>query len=226
MSNALRPGFGLPGGKVGVINGISVTVKCLIFSENGILIVKEKNPQIKSQEERVKTALSFKELRHRLWKVIARKRKAGDRSIDPEVFKKIIEETENRGDESIILMSAVREILEETGLLISPKKITGFDVKSSNSFPHQVVICLGEPVSGKLKKESLETFNNFFSLSLLPPTDGEAVAEKICKSQLMYYRHKVFFLPSSLEILLKENYHFPFPKEGVENFLKNKIPAS
>ena len=226
MSNALRPGFGLPGGKVGVINGISVTVKCLIFSENGLLIVKEKNPHIKSQEERVKTALSFKELRHRLWKVIAKKRRVGDYSVDSEIFKKIIEKIENKGDDSIILMSAVREILEETGLLISPKKIVSFDIKSSNSFPHKVVICLGESVSGKLKKESLETFNNFFSLSLLPPTDGEDAAEKISKSELMYYRHKVFFLPASLKILLEENFQFPFSKEEVVDFLKNKIPAS
>jgi len=225
MSNALRPGFGLPGGKVGVINGISVTVKCLVFSQNGLLIVKEKNPQNKSQEERIKNALSFKETKHRIWRLIARKRRAGDLSVDPEIFKKIIEKLENKNNDSIILLSAVREILEETGILINPKKITTFCVKSSNLFPHQVIICLGEIVSGKLKKESAETFNNFLPLSFLPPTDGESAAEKISKSELMYYRHKIFYLPTSLKILLQEKFQFPFSEKEVENFLKSITPA-
>ena len=224
MSNALRSGFGLPGGKIGLIHGISLTVKCLIFSEKGILIVKEKCPYIKSQEERIKPALSFKELKQRIWKMIARKKEAGDASVDPEIFMKVVNDVQ-REEKAVILLSAVREILEETGLLIAPKIITKLDVRSQNAFPHQVAICLGESVSGKLKKESSETFNHFFSLSSLPPTNGEADAEKMFKSELMYYRHKIFFLPTALKILIQENYSFPFSAKEVEDFLKETTPS-
>ncbi len=226
MRSAIRPGFGLPGGKVGVINDESITVKCLIFSENGLLVVKEKNPQNKPQGERTKSALSFKEIRHRIWKKIARKRKAGDFSIDVKKMENLIEEIKRDTKNSIILLSAVREILEETGFLINPKIISQFQIRSTNLFPHKVIICLGEIISGKLKKESLETFNNFFSLSLLPPTDGESDAEKISKTELMYYRHKIIYLPSALKILLNENYQFPFSKTEVEFFLKETIPTT
>ena len=226
MRSAIRPGFGLPGGKVGVINDESITVKCLIFSENGLLVVKEKNPQNKPQGERTKRALSFKEIRHRIWKKIARKRKTGDFSIDVKKMENLIEEIKKDTKNSIILLSAVREILEETGFLINPKIISQFEMRSTNLFPHKVIICLGEIISGKFKKESPETFNNFFSLSFLPPTDGESDAEKISKTELMYYRHKIIYLPSALKILLNENYQFPFSKTEVEDFLKETIPTT
>jgi 8-oxo-dGTP pyrophosphatase MutT (NUDIX family) len=225
MRNPIRPGFGLPGGKVGVINGISFTVKCLIFSSNGLLIVKEKNPENKSKVERTSAALSFKEIRHRLWKMIARRKERGDFSINEKTVKEIIEKIRNQQNNSIILLSAVREVLEETGILIDPKIITTFVLKSDILFPHHVVICLGEIISGKLKKESLETFNNFLQLSNLPPTDGEKEAEKIQRTELMYYRHKILYLPSALKILLKKNYQFPFSKIEVDDFLKNITPA-
>lgn len=225
MKNPIRPGFGLPGGKVGVINGVSFTVKCLIFSQNGILIVREKDPKNKSQEERKKPALSFKEIKHRIWKMIARKREAGDCSIDDKLLQKTIGDLENKKENSVILLSAIREILEETGILIHPKIITKFVIKSDNAFPHNVIICSGEVISGKLKKESSETFNAFLRLYNLPPTEGESAAENILRTELMYYRHKIVYLPSTLKILLNENYQFPFSKTEVEDFLKEVAPT-
>jgi len=225
MRSTIRSGYGLPGGKVGVINGASITVKCLIFSEDGLLVVKEKCPQLKSQEERKKDALSFKEIRHRIWKLIARRRKKGDLAIDVEILKKLFEELEERGEESIILVSAVREILEETGLLIRPQKLDRIVISKSN-LPHIVIIFSGEIISGKLKRESNETLNGFRSLSDLPPTDGEIEAEKIMKTDLMFYRHKVWYIPSGLKALLEKDFNFPFPKEEAENFIKNMTPSS
>lgn len=225
MRSAIRPGFGLPGGKVGVMNGISVTVKCLIFSEDGLLIVKEKNPQNKSREERIKSVLPPKEIRHRIWKAVARRREVGSPLVDEEVLKRLFEDIENSGEEFCISLSAVREILEETGLLIRPQQLTRLLVVPGN-LPHYVVLCLGKVVSGKLRKESGETLNYFMSLSNLPPTDGEVEAEKMMKTDLMFYRHKVWYIPTALKILLEKNFNFPFSKDEVENFLKNKIPSS
>lgn len=225
MRNPIRPGFGLPGGKVGVVNGVSVTVKCLIFSQEGLLIVKEKSPQTKSRDERTKTALSLKEIRHRIWKLIARRRESGNSSVDTVSLRKIIEEVYNAEKDRTVLLSAVREILEETGILIRPRIIKWFDVRSDTLFPHQVAICLGEIVSGKLKKELGETFNNFLRLYDLPPTDGEKEAENVSRTELMYYRHKIIFMPPTLKILLKENYQFPFSKMEIEDFLKTATPA-
>ncbi|MHB9019289.1 MAG: NUDIX hydrolase [Minisyncoccota bacterium] len=224
MWNTIRSGFGLPGGKVGVINGVSITVKCLIFSENGLLIVKEKSPQLKSQEERKKEALSLKEIRHRIWKLISRRRERGDLSIDEGLLRKLFENAKE-DEESIISLSAVREILEETGLLIEPQQLTRILIKNSG-LPHVVVVCFGEIISGKFRKESNETFNSFKKLSDLPPTDGEVEAEKIMKTELMFYRHKAWYIPSGLKILLEKNFDFPFSKEEVEDFIKNIAPLS
>jgi 8-oxo-dGTP pyrophosphatase MutT (NUDIX family) len=220
MSNTIGSGFGLPGGKIGVVNGISLTVKCLIFSEDGLLIVKEKCPRLKSQEERIKDALSFKEIRHRIWKLVARRREKGDRSVDEKVLNELFEETKDNGEGSIIYLSAVREILEETGLLIRPRELTRILIRDGRR--HIVVICHGEIISGKLRKESGETLNSFKRLSDLPPTDGEIEAEKIMRTELMFYRHKVWYIPSALKILMEKNFNFPFSKDEVENFLKNK----
>lgn len=225
MRSTIRSGFGLPGGKVGVINGVSITVKCLIFSQNGILIVKEKNPKIKSQEERKSEALSFKEIRHRIWKLVARRREKGDLSIDAEVLNKLFDEIKDDGEDSVVSLSAVREILEETGFLIRPQKLSQI-VIDKRGLPHTVVVFSGEIISGKLRKESSETLNGFRSLSDLPPTDGEAEAESIMKTDLMFYRHKVWYIPLALKILLEKNFNFPFSKEEVEDFLKNITPSS
>lgn len=225
MRSTIRSGYGLPGGKVGVISGASITVKCLIFSQNGILIVKEKNPKIKSQEERKSEALSFKEIRHRIWKLVTRRREKGDLSIDAEVLNKLFDEIKDNGEDSVVSLSAVREILEETGLLIRPQKLDRIVISKSN-LPHIVIIFSGEIISGKLRRESNETLNGFRSLSDLPPTDGEAEAELIMKTDLMFYRHKVWYIPSGLKALLEKDFDFPFPKEEVENFIKNMTPSS
>jgi len=224
MPNTIGSGFGLPGGKVGMVNGISMTVKCLIFSENGLLIVREKSPRLKSQEERKTDALSFKEIKHRIWKLVARRRERKDLSINEEVLKKLLEDIKNGSEDSVISLSAVREILEETGLLIRPAEIMRILIKNG-SFPHIVVICFGEIISGRLKKESQETINSFKQLSDLPPTDGEVEAEKIMKTELMFYRHKVWYIPSALKILLERNFDFPFSKDEVEKFLENKTAS-
>jgi len=225
MRSTVRSGFGLPGGKAGVISGFSITVKCLIFSKDGLLIVKEKNPQSKSQEERTKNALSLKEIRHRIWKLVARRRERKDLSVNEDILRKLFEDIKDNGEESIISLSAVREILEETGFLIKPQKLMRILIKNGR-LPHYVVLYLGEIISGKLKKESGETFNFFKRLSDLPPTDGEIEAEKIMKTELMFYRHKVLYIPSALKILLEKNFNFPFSKNEVENFLKEIIPSS
>ena len=225
MRSTIGSGYGLPGGKVGVINGVSITVKCLIFSEDGLLIAKEKSPQLKSQEERKKDAPSFKEICFRIWKLVARRRKKGDLSIDVAILKNLFEELEKKGEDSIVFVSAVREILEETGLLIRPKKLDRI-VISKSSLPHVVILFSGEIISGKLKRESNETLNGFRSLSDLPPTDGEMEAEKVMKTDLMFYRHKVWYIPSGLKALLEKDFDFPFPKEEVENFIKNMTPSS
>lgn len=225
MWSTIRSGFGLPGGKVGVINGVSLTVKCLIFSEDGLLIVKEKSPQLKSQEERGKNALSFKEIRHRIWKLIVRRREKGDLSVDDAILKKLFEDIEKNEEESIIFLSAVREILEETGFLIRPQKLSQIVIKKGN-LPHVVVLFSGEIISGKLRRESNETLNYFRNLFDLPPTDGELEAEKVMKTDLMFYRHKVLYIPSALKILLEKNFDFPFSKEIVESFLKNTNPST
>lgn len=222
MSNTIGSGFGLPGGKVGVMSGASLTVKCLIFSEDGLLIVKEKCPRLKSQEERKKDALSFKEIRHRIWKLVARRRERGDLSVDEKILNELVEEIKDRGEGSIISLSAVREILEETGLLVRPRELARIPIV--HGWRHVVVICSGEIISGRLRKESGETFNSFKKLSDLPPTDGEIGAERIMKTQCMFYRHKNLYIPLALKILLKKNFIFPFSKDEVENFLKN-IPS-
>lgn len=223
MRSAIRSGFGLPGGKVGIINGISITVKCLIFSEDGLLIVKEKEPQYKSRAERNKSALSLKEIRRRIWKLVARRKEKGDPAIDMGVLIRLFEETKDNCEESVISLSAVREILEETGFLIKPVKLKHFSV-GSGRLSHRVVLYAGKIISGRLKKESGETFNSFKRLSDMPPTDGEPEAEKVMRTDLMFYRHKVWYIPSALKILLEKNFNFPFSKDEVENFLKN-IPS-
>ncbi|MDO8443304.1 MAG: hypothetical protein Q7S81_03585, partial [bacterium] len=218
MQSTIRSGFGLPGGKVGVINNASITVKCLVFSKDGLLIVKEKNPKNKSQEERTKNALSLKEIQCSIRKLVERRRERKDWSVNEEILRKLFEEIKDNGNESVISLSAVREILEETGFLIKPQKLTRLLVRPGN-LPHHVVLYLGEIISGKLKKESGETFNFFKRLSDLPPTDEEPGAEKIMKTELMFYRHKVLYIPSALKILLEKNFSFPFSKEEVEDFL-------
>jgi hypothetical protein len=223
MRNTIRSGFGLPGGKVGVINGVSITVKCLIFSADGLLIVKEKSPQNKSQEERRRDALSFKEIWIRIYKLIARRKRRNDLSISEETLNNLFKETRDNGEESIISISIVREILEETGFLIRPFQLDRVLIKNSG-LPHIVVICLGEIISGRLRKESNETINSFKKLSDLPLTDGEPEAEKFVKSELMFYRHKIWYIPLALKILLKKNFNFPFSKDEVDDFLKN-IPS-
>jgi hypothetical protein len=224
MKNTIWSGFGLPGGKAGVINGASITVKCLIFSKEGLLIVKEKSPQLKSQEERKKTALSFKEIKHRIWKLISRRRERNDLSVNEEILKKLFEEIKNKSEDPVICLSIVREILEETGFLIRPHQLARILIKNG-ALPHIVVIFSGEIISGKLKRESAETFNFFKKLSELPPTDGEKGSENIMKTELMFYRHKVWYLPSGLKILLEKNFNFPFSRNEVENFLENKTAS-
>lgn len=223
MLNTIGSGFGLPGGKVGMIDGVSLTVKCLVFSEDGLLIVKEKCPRLKPQEERKKDALSFKEVRHRIWKLVARRRERGDLSVDEKILNGLIQEIKDRGDGSVVSLSAVREILEETGLLVRPRELARMPVVYG--WQHVVVICSGEIISGRLRKESGETFNSFKKLSDLPPADGDIGAERIMKTQCMFYRHKNLYIPLALKILLKENFNFPFSKDEAENFLKNKISS-
>ena len=225
MRSTIRSGFGLPGGKVGVIKNTSITVKCLVFSKDGLLIVKEKNPKNKSQEERIKNALSLKEIQCSIRKLVERRRERKDPSVNEEILIKLFEEIKDNGDESVISLSAVREILEETGFLIRPQKLFQIVIRE-RGLPHIVAIFLGEIVSGRLRKESGETFNSFKRLFDLPPTDEEPGAEKIMKTELMFYRHKVLYIPSALKILLEKNFNFPFSKNEVEDFLKNKAPST
>ncbi|MBU4348133.1 NUDIX domain-containing protein [Patescibacteria group bacterium] len=212
-----NPGHGLPGGGGGLINGISTSVKVLIFSERGLLIVSEKVFEKNSKSERYKESMSYEEAVGRITK------RASSNKIESKILGNFFYKFNASIKNCKILLTAIRETVEETGLLINPRILKFFPVDRRNK--HQSIICLGEIVAGKMKKESEETFNSWIPLEDLPYASNDLRAENFPLAASMYASHKKKFLRDGLEILLKENYKFPFPEEEVINFLKEKTPS-
>jgi 8-oxo-dGTP pyrophosphatase MutT (NUDIX family) len=213
-----NPGHGLPGGGGGLINGISTSVKVLIFSKRGLLIVSERVFEKSSKSERYKESISYEEAVNRITK------KAISNKIKLKTLEDFFSKFRNDIKNCKILLTAVREVVEETGLLISPRILKFFPVNRKNR--HQTIVCLGEVVAGKMKDQSNETFNFWKSLEDLPYASNDPRAENFPLAASMYTSHKKKFLPDGLEILLKENYKFPFLEEEVINFLKEKTPSA
>ena len=120
-----NPGHGLPGGGGGLINGISTSVKVLIFSERGLLIVSEKVFEKNSRPERYKESISYKEAVDRITK------KAISNKIEPEILEDFFSRLRDDTKDCKILLTAVREVVEETGLLVSPRILKFFPVLRS-----------------------------------------------------------------------------------------------
>ncbi len=142
----------------------------------------------------------------------------GDRKIDPNLTLDWDPESEL----TKINLTAIREELEETGLLIRPTPLV--EVPNTNRRPdqeddHKIVVCLAEIVSGRLKQESRETWAaEWFSLAELPPTKEENPELEV--SQTMYKSHKLNLLPMAMRALLAKKHHLSeMALEKVKNFL-------
>lgn len=117
----------------------------------------------------------------------------GDRKINPNFVLDWNPDSETMK----VILTSIREELEETGLLVRPTLLAEFHKGDG----HKVVICYTVPVSKKIRKESQEIRAiQWFPLDQLPPARSEASMETELRDT-MYNSHKLQFLPTALTLL-------------------------
>lgn len=117
----------------------------------------------------------------------------GDRKINPN----FVLDWDPDSETMKVVLTSMREELEETGLLVKPTPLAEFRKGDG----HKVVICHTVPVSKKIRKESQEIREiKWWPLDQLPPTRSEASMETELRNT-MYDSHKFQFLPKALTVL-------------------------
>jgi len=136
---------------------------------------------------------------------------AGDWKIDPA----LANDWDQDSERNKIILTAIREELEETGLLIKPEPL--IEIPAGRN--HKLVLCYTtEIISGRLKKESKEIHETqWFALDQLPPAPEED--ENISKPYTMYRRHKYILLPKALMALRERNIPIPYAPKIIDAFL-------
>lgn len=216
---------------------LSVTVKLLCFNADGeILLVFEKYLESKIQKteqtfeqalmdmealiahiQSKKSPITYEQVMAVLNETVPKQtgllrglkkfftaEEIGDRKIDPNLTL----DWDPNSEPAKIILTAIRESLEETGLLIQPVPI----VEIPRGADHKMVICLANIVGGKLKQETKETHGaEWFSLSDLPLSNKEVNDGDLDKPKrgVMYHSHKALYLPGAFRALLKADYPFP-----------------
>jgi len=139
------------------------------------------------------------------------KSEAGDWKIDPA----LANDWDQDSERNKIILTAIREELEETGLLINPEPLVEFPTGRN----HKLVVCYTtEIISGRLKKESKEIHETqWFALDQLPPVPDED--ENISKPYTMYTSHKYVYLPKALMTLREKGIPIPCAPEVIDAFL-------
>lgn len=240
-------GWGLSGGRMEFPNQPSITVKNLTFDANGrILLVRERyiksKPLVtdKTFEEALidmgkliallqskRSPIKWEEINYLLNTVIPKPRrffgmihalfignKTGDWKIDPALAHDWNQDSERNK----IILTSIREELEETGLLIRPEPVVEIPVGKD----HKIIICYTtEIISGKLKKEGQEIHETeWYSLGYLPPTPEED--ENLPRPETMYWKHKNIYIPKTLVALRQRGFTLPCPAEEVDAFLASR----
>lgn len=127
-----------------------------------------------------------------LWKIFTAE-EISDRKIDTNLIKDWDPDSETVK----VVLTSIREELEETGLLVKPTPLT--EIRKGDG--HKVVICFTEPITSKARKESKEIREiRRFPLAELPPARSEA-GENTELKDTMYDSHKLQFLPKALTAL-------------------------
>jgi len=251
ISTSKPEGWGLSGGRMEFPNSTDITVKNLTFNSEGQLLLvleryieaQKEKPQ-KNFEEALKdmgnliallqnkrSNIKWDEINHLLNTAIPKstsfldtikalfiKTETGDWKIDPG----LAHSWDSDSEKIKIILTAIREELEETGLLIRPEPM----VEIPAGIDHKVVICYTtEIVSGRLKKESKEIKQaEWFPLDHLPPTADEADTQglTIQRSETMYWKHKNIYIPRALRAIKAKGYPLPCSAETIENFLRSR----
>lgn len=244
-----REGWGLSGGRMEFHNVPSITVKNLTMDETGrVLLVHERYMEtkpvsgVKTLEEAL---MDMENLIAKLqskgsditWAQVGRVldegvpkiqrifdfRKwfsgnyDGDRKLNPG----LVQDWDPNSEKVKVILTAIREELEETGRLIWPEPVAEFP---SPDGTHKLVICHTLRVeAGRLKKESQEIKETeWASLENLRTSDREAEAngEDVERATTMYHSHKFFYIPGALKALLAKGFQFPNPDE-VSSFIQS-----
>lgn len=212
-------GWGLPGGKVdfhikNLLNNnsfiTSVTVKLIYLDKEDKVLFGLEN----SLAEEIKNGYYgyedlMKEIRKTVYFLKEEKSEISNNDVI-KIFKKLFGDygqnwMANDNIETKILLTAIKESLEETGFLIKPKILTRKQVSNN----HEMVVCLATIIKGKQQ----ESNNEIKKLEWLPLT------ELFVSQRNFYASHRNKYLPDALEVLLKENYPFA-DREEVSCFLK------
>lgn len=250
-------GWGLCGGRLEFMNPQRVTVKIVIVNQEGdILLVlerylSEKEEWAKKEEQaRSKTFEECLIEMERLVALLQTKRsnirweevnqlldtaipKSKEKFFNPQegrdwkINPALAQNWDPNSENIKVILTAIRESLEETGLLIKPVPI----VEIPRSDNHKVVICYAiEIISGRLKKESREIKETkWHKLDELPISKIEAKIAVMTQgnmnqqiSRAMYSSHKHLFLPKALMALKEKNYTVPCPSEKINAFLNSQ----
>ncbi len=241
-------GWGLSGGRMEFPNPVSITVKNLTFNSSGqMLLVRERFVESKDQETQKnfeealidmgkliaflrskRSNITWDQINYLLNTVIPKsknfldtikalfipKNETGDWKIDPA----LAHDWDQSSERNKVILTAIREELEETGLLIRPEPMVDIPVGTN----HKIVICYTtEVISGKLKEQSKEIYETaWFPLSQLPPTPDEN--EDIPRPETMYWKHKNIYIPQALMALRKRGLELPCAAEEVDAFLASR----
>ncbi len=240
-------GWGLSGGRMEFPNPVSVTVKNMTFDPSGrLLLVRERFIESKTQEtqknfeealidmgnliaflQSKRSNITWDQINHLLNTAIPKpnrfmnmikalfiKGETGDWKIDPA----LAHDWDQDSERNKVILTAIREELEETGLLIRPEPIVDIPAGAN----HKIVICCTtEIVSGRLKKESKEIYEAcWFPLSQLPPTPDEN--EDVPRPETMYWKHKNIYIPQALMALREKGFALPCVAEEVDAFLASR----
>lgn len=233
-----REGWGLSGGRMEFPNVPSITVKNLTLDEAGrVLLVHERYMETKpvSGMKTLEEALmDMENLITRLqskgsnitWAQVGRVldegipkiqrifdfRKwfsgnyEGERKLNPG----LVQDWDPNSEKVKIILTAIREELEETGLLIWPEPLAEFP---SPDGTHKLVVCHTIRVeAGRLKRESQEIKETeWVSPGNFRVSDKEAEAngEEVERATTMYHSHKFFYLPKALRVLLERDVQLP-----------------
>ncbi|MDP3999414.1 MAG: hypothetical protein Q8P76_02370 [bacterium] len=244
-----REGWGLSGGRMEFPNKPSITVKNLTMDEEGrVLLVHERYMETKpvSGEKTLEEALmDMENLIARLqskgsditWAQVGqvldegipkiqrifdfRKWFSGNYEGERKLNPGLVQDWDPNSETVKILLTAIREELEETGLLIWPEVVSEFP---SPDRMHKLVVCRTLKVeAGRLKRESQEIKETeWVSPENFRMSDKEAEENKedVERATTMYHSHKFFYLPRAFQVLLERGVQFP-NRDEIQTFIES-----